>query len=68
MTKEVRSKTQGETRSINKKEDENCNTEESASYEEGYFSLYECNNAIRDNVVLSNWWKQIKKYHSEFSA
>ena len=58
MTKEVRSKTQGETRNINKKEDENCNTEESqesASYEEGYFSLYECNNAIRDNVVLSNW-------------
>ena len=54
MTKEVRSKTQGETRSINKKEDENCNTEESASYEEGYFSLYECDNAIRENVILSN--------------
>ena len=54
MTKEVRSKTQGETRSMKKNEHENCYTEESASYEEGYFSLYECNNAIRDNVVLSN--------------
>ena len=63
VTKEFSSNIKGETRSINynKNEEENghtavsiVTTEQSALFEEGYFSLYECDNAIRDNVVLSN--------------